>query len=238
MHNLAAEHPEQLEELKGLWFYYAGIYKGLPLDDRTALEIISDVAAAAERAADRYVYYPDSGRGPGVGRGQHPAALVHDRRGGGPRDARGRGRALRARRPEPAATRCTSRTDGCTTSTTGSARTSRPSAPTRTCPGRATSHGRVPEDRRRRDDESAIGTLTLYVDTEDVGSGEIMTQPGCSPLSGDGAPSDATAARRSPPTTTAPFPFTGGTIERVVIDVSGDHYVDHEKEVLAYLARD
>jgi arylsulfatase len=36
----------------------------------------------------------------------------------------------------------------------------------------------------------------------------------------------------------APFPFTGGTIERVAVDVSGDHYVDHEKEVLAYLTRD
>jgi hypothetical protein len=24
----------------------------------------------------------------------------------------------------------------------------------------------------------------------------------------------------------------------VVVDVSGDHYVDHEKEVLAYIARD
>jgi arylsulfatase len=36
----------------------------------------------------------------------------------------------------------------------------------------------------------------------------------------------------------APFPLTGGTIDRVVVDVSGDRYVDHDKEVLAYLARD
>jgi hypothetical protein len=27
-------------------------------------------------------------------------------------------------------------------------------------------------------------------------------------------------------------------IERVVVDVSGDAYVDHQKEVLAWLARD
>jgi arylsulfatase len=39
--NVAADSPELLEELKGLWFYYAGLYKGLPLDDRSALEIIS-----------------------------------------------------------------------------------------------------------------------------------------------------------------------------------------------------
>ena len=28
----------RLETLKNLWFYYAGIYNGLPLDDRSALE--------------------------------------------------------------------------------------------------------------------------------------------------------------------------------------------------------
>jgi arylsulfatase len=36
--DLAAQEPERLETLKSLWFYYAGIYNGLPLDDRTALE--------------------------------------------------------------------------------------------------------------------------------------------------------------------------------------------------------
>ncbi len=36
----------------------------------------------------------------------------------------------------------------------------------------------------------------------------------------------------------APFPFVGGRIDRVIVDVSGDHFVDHEKQVLAYIARD
>jgi arylsulfatase len=35
-----------------------------------------------------------------------------------------------------------------------------------------------------------------------------------------------------------PFAFTDGAVDRVVVDVSGDDLVDHEKEVLAYLARD
>jgi arylsulfatase len=30
----------------------------------------------------------------------------------------------------------------------------------------------------------------------------------------------------------------GGVIDRVVVDVRGDHYVDHEKEVIAWLMRD
>ena len=62
--NLAAEHPEKLEELKGLWSYYAGIYKGLPLDDRTALEIISDVRPQPSEPRDRYVYYPGAAEVP------------------------------------------------------------------------------------------------------------------------------------------------------------------------------
>lgn len=36
MRDLAAEHPQRLESLKNLWFYNAGLYHGLPLDDRTA----------------------------------------------------------------------------------------------------------------------------------------------------------------------------------------------------------
>ena len=85
---------------------------------------------------------------------------------------------------------------------------------------------------------SALGTLTLYVDTDEVARAEIMTQPGFFGLCGDGLcvgrDSGSPVSRDYSP----PFEFVGGTIERVVIDVSGDPYVDHEKEVLAYLARD
>jgi hypothetical protein len=50
-----------------------------------------------------------------------------------------------------------------------------------------------------------------------------------------------TASRRRwdlRPTTRARSHFVGGTIERVVIDVSGDHCSIARREVLAYLARD
>jgi arylsulfatase len=57
-------------------------------------------------------------------------------------------------------------------------------------------------------------------------------------LTGDGLCVGRDSASPVSPDYTAPFPFTGGTIDRVVVDVSGDHYVDHEKEILAYLARD
>ena len=52
--------------------------------------------------------------------------------------------------------------------------------------------------------------------------------------------SDATAASRSPTTTpaTSPYRFTGGTIKRVAVDVSGEPYVDLEREAAAMLARE
>ena len=58
MNDVADQEPEHLAALKDLWFYYAGRYGGLPLDDRTAFE-----ATLAERPRpgpprDRYVLYP------------------------------------------------------------------------------------------------------------------------------------------------------------------------------------
>jgi len=97
------------------------------------------------------------------------------------------------------------------------------------------------EFQKTGDDEktiSATGTLTLYIDTDAVCSGELMTQPGMFGLSGSGASVGRGNGSSVSSDYEGPFPFVGGTIERVVIDVSGDHYVDHEKEVLAYLARD
>jgi hypothetical protein len=35
-----------------------------------------------------------------------------------------------------------------------------------------------------------------------------------------------------------PFEFTGGTIDRVAVDVSGDPYVDLEREAEAMMARE
>ena len=80
--------------------------------------------------------------------------------------------------------------------------------------------------------------MTLYVDTDAVGSLEMITQPGMFGLSGSGVSVGRGNGSSVCSEYHGPFPFTGGAIERVVVDVSGDHYVDHEKEVLAFLARD
>ena len=98
IHDVAAEHPDRLERLKGLWFYYAGLYKGLPLDDRNALEIMNSPRPQPSEPRNRYIYYPGTADVP-------ESVGVNIRRRsytvGGRRDARhvrGRGRAVRPRR--------------------------------------------------------------------------------------------------------------------------------------------
>ena len=88
------------------------------------------------------------------------------------------------------------------------------------------------------DTASALGTLTLYIDTQPVGKAEIMTQPGNFALTGDGLGVGRDSSSPVSPNYAAPFDFTAGTIDRVVVDVSGDHSVDHEKEAHAWLWRD
>lgn len=58
--NLAEEYPEKLEELKQAWFDEAEKNKVLPLDDRSAAEILTIERPAEEPPRDRYVYYPNT----------------------------------------------------------------------------------------------------------------------------------------------------------------------------------
>ena len=84
----------------------------------------------------------------------------------------------------------------------------------------------------------AHGTMTLYVDDTTVASGGLTTQPGYFCLVGDGICVGRDSASPVTPDYTAPFRFTGGAIDKVVVDVSGDRYVDHEAQVRGWFALD
>jgi arylsulfatase len=236
--NVAEDHPELVERLKGLWFYYAGVYKGLPLDDRTALEILMSPRPEPGERRDRYVYYADTAEVPesvavNLRRRSYTIAAgvtIDTPEAGGVLFSQGAaagGHALYVKdgRLHYAYNWLGERLQTVSSET---------EIPTGT-------HVLTAAFERTGEDEatkSATGTLTLYVDTEPVGSAVLMTQPGPFGLSGAGLAVGRSGASPPTPDIPAPFRFTGGTIDRVVIDVSGDHYVDHEKEVLAYLARD
>ena len=236
--NVAAEHPELLEELKGLWSYYAGVFKGLPLDDRVALEIIMSPRPQPSEPRDRYIYYPHTADvpesvavnirrrsytiGAGVTIDTEDAEGVLFAHGG---IAGGHSLYVKDRQLHYVYNWLGEKFQ---------VATSDRDLPT----GK---HVLTAEFQKTGDDEqtkSATGTLTLYVDDEPVGKAEIMTQPGFFALAGDGLSVGRDSASPVSQDYEAPFAFSGGAIDRVVVDVSGDHYVDHEKEILAYLARD
>ena len=82
------------------------------------------------------------------------------------------------------------------------------------------------------------GTATRYIDDDKAGELEITTQPGYFCLIGDGICVGRESASPVAPNYTAPFRFTGGTIDKVVVDVSGEKFVDPEKTVAAWFAKD
>ena len=58
--DLAQQYPEKLAALKKAWDEEARINLALPVDDRTAGEILGIERPSAEPTRDRYVYYPGS----------------------------------------------------------------------------------------------------------------------------------------------------------------------------------
>ena len=91
----------------------------------------------------------------------------------------------------------------------------------------------------------AQGTLSLRMRTTDagevmppVGQGTILTQPGKFGLGGGGLVVGRSGAEAVVDYAgERPWPFVGGTIRRVVIDVSGDPHRDLALEAAAAFAR-
>lgn len=238
--NLARSEPVRLETLKSLWFYYAGINNGLPLDDRSAVEQMMAERPHGTPPRDRYVYYPDSASVPeqsGVvisGRSYTIAAGVTvesaDAQGvlyahGGL--AGGHSLYVKDRRLHYAFNWV-----GTHLQTVSADRELAPGAHVLTAEFTATGRNADPAM------PGAAGTLTLYIDDQPVGSGEIVTQPGYFCVVGDGICVGRDDASAVTPDYTAPFRFTGGTIDKVVVDVSGERYVDHEAQVRAWFSID
>ena len=238
--NLADREPERLETLKSLWFYYAGIYNGLPLDDRSAIEQVLAERPHGTPPRDRFVYYPDCASVPeqsGVvisGRSYTIAAGVAvdspDAEGviyahGGV--AGGHSLYVKDRRLHYAFNWV-----GTHLQTVTADRELTSGAHVLTAEFTATGRNADPQM------PGAAGTLTLYIDDEAVGSGDIVTQPGYFCVVGDGICVGRDDASAVTPEYVSPFRFAGGTIDKVVVDVSGDRYVNHEAQVRAWFSID
>ncbi|TCN31698.1 arylsulfatase [Kribbella orskensis] len=239
IHNLAAEQPEKLRELVNIWFAEAGANNAFPLDDRSALEILTTPRPQLSAPKDRYVYYPDTapvsewqavntrGRSFVIG------ALVDIPEPGAEgvlfaMGARFGGHALyvkdnRLHYVNSFVGAVEQQVVGTTDIPTG---------------GNLILSASF--EKEGMDAEAASGTLSLYHGDEKVGEGHIKTQLGAFAIAGSGL---YVGRHNGEPITDdypgePPHTFTGGTINRVAIDVSGEPYMDLEREAALMLMRE
>lgn len=240
MHNLAAEHPDMLRDLVGLWYAEAGANNAFPLDDRSALEIILTPRPVLAPARDRYVYFPDCAEVPESqavnirNRSYTIGALVDIPAAGAEgvlfaHGSRFGGHSLYVKdnrlhyvynfvgmfEQKVVATE---------------------DLPTGKDLILSASFDKAGED----PPGVATGTLTLWHGDTMVGKADIKTQPGKFMLAGEGLciGRDSGASVTDDYAGSQPWAFTGGTIKRVAVDVSGAIYVDLEREAELMLMRE
>jgi arylsulfatase len=240
LHNLAAEHPDKVRELVNLWFAEAGANGAFPLDDRSALEIMITPRPVLSPPRNRYVYFPDTAEVPesqavnvrnrsfGIGalvdiptKGAEGVLFAHGSAFGGHalyvKEDRlhyvynfiGMGeQVVVATEAVPAGERLIL----------------------------AASFDKDGED----PPGVANGTLSLWHGETKVGEGRIKTQPGKFMIAGEGLciGRDGGSGVTTDYPGTEPWRFTGGTIRRVAVDVSGEPYLDLEREAVAMMMRE
>jgi len=239
LHDLAAENPDKVKELVNLWFAQAGANGAFPLDDRSPVEIITTPRPQLSKPRSRYRYYPDAADVP-------EAQAVN---------LRGRSYAIGALvdLPAPGA-------DGVLFAQ-GShfgghalyikenrlhyAYNFVGSIVTTVVAGRElpTGENLILSASFEKDGEDppgvATGILSIYHADEKVGEERIKTQPGTFGLTGSGLTvGRSTTAITDDYPGVRPWRFTGGTLKFVAVDVSGEPYVDLEREAEAMLMRE
>lgn len=238
--DLAAEHPDKVAQLVGLWFYEAGVNHAFPLDDRSALEIFITPRPQLVPPRDRYVYRPGGTEVPESvavnirNRSYSIGALVDI----GDPGARGvlfshgsrfGGHALYVKDNRL----CYVYNFVGQTEQRIVATEDVPTGEDLLLSAGFDKTGEEPKG-------VAQGTLSLYYGDRRVGEGTIKTQPGKFALGGEGLNVGRDGGE---PVTddypgTAPWAFTGGTLKRLAVDVSGQPYIDLEREAAAMLARE
>ncbi|MBS0025251.1 sulfatase-like hydrolase/transferase [Microbacterium paraoxydans] len=235
-HDLAAEHPEKLQELIDAWFAEAEANFALPLDDRSARELLTVQRPQAEPPRERYVYFPGTAAVPEsvavnvrgrsfsiiadvvLEEGAQGVLFAHGSRFGGHSLFLKDGRLTYVYNflgipPEQTFT-------------------SEPLAP-----GPHTLGVQFVRERAGEHGES-VGTATLYVDDQAVASGPMRAQVGKFTLCGDGLCVGWDSADPVSRQYGSSFPFTGGTLLGVAVDVSAEQYLDLEREAAAMLSRE
>jgi arylsulfatase len=240
LHNLADQQPERLNEMITLWYAEAGRNGAFPLDDRSAIEILTTPRPLLSPARNRYVYYPDSAEVPesqavnirnrsyAIGAlvdipapGAEGVVFAHGSRFGG--------HALYIKNNR--LHYVYNWVGHFEQKIVGSEDV--PAGENLILAANFVKDGEDPPG-------VSTGILTLYHGETKVGEERIKTQPGKFSIAGEGL---CVGRDGGEPVTddypgAHPHEFTGGTINRVAIDVSGEPYIDLEREAAAMLARE
>ena len=228
--DLSKENPDKLKELTDAWMDEAKKNNVLPLDDRTATEILTSPRPSEEARKDRYIYFPDTKPIPeGVAANvrarsykilanveistAHPSGVIfaHGSRFGG--------HSLFIKdnklfyvynflgiKPEQVF-----------------------SSPAMLKPGKYTLGVEFIRDSSGQNGES-IGHLKLYVNDQVVATGPMRTQSGKFTLSGDGLCIGYDSGDAVSDLYRTPGKFQGGTIQFVGITVEKTQYLALEQE--------
>jgi arylsulfatase len=236
VHNLADQNPERLRELIGVWFAVAGRNNVFPLDDRTAPEIMMSERPMETSPRNSFIYFPNTSPLP---QGIQPIIV-------------NRSYSILANMEID-----TEEAEG-TIFSMGSrfgghvlfvkdrklhyiynflGIEEQKIVSSVNVPTGPVVLGAEFSKESENPKNVANGTLRLYFNNEVVGEGQIRTQPGKFGISGP-----LTVGRSGPDAVSseyqAPFPFSGGKVMRVSVNLTGEHYIDIETEAKAMLARE
>jgi arylsulfatase len=240
IHNLADEHPDKVRELASLWFSEAGANNAFPLDDRSALEIMITPRPVLSPPRDRYIYYPGTAEVP-----ESQAVNVRNRSysigaevdipavgAAGVLFAHGSlfgGHALYVK--DNRLHYVYNFVGMQEQKIVGSE-----DVPTGEKLLLSASFDKDGED----PPHVSTGILSLYHGDKKVGEARIKTQPGKFMIAGEGLciGRDGGAGVTDDYPGEQPWRFTGGTIRLVAVDVSGEPYIDLEREAAAMMMKE
>ena len=231
VNNLAAEQPDKLREMINIWFSEAGRNGAFPLDDRTPVEILMEPRPQLSAPRNRYSYFPGNSPVPEwqavntknrsfvIGAvvsipkpGAEGVLFAHGNRFGG------HGLYVKDNRLHYVNNFVGSEEQMIVGSE---------DVPTGEDLILSASF-----EKQGQEPICATGTLSLYHGDKKVGEAPIKTQLGAFAVAG--APLFVGRHAGEPLTDDypgeAPYAFTGGTIRQVAVDVSGEPYVDMERQ--------
>jgi arylsulfatase len=238
-HDVAAEQPGKLEELKKLWFAEAAKYNGLPLGDLNIFETLGRFRPYLSVDRKNFTYYPGTAE-VGIGaaaeiRGQSFSVLAEVTVDGAGAEGvlfkQGAGHGGHVLFVQDGRLQYVYNFMG--------EDEQRLSAADPISLGSHVFGVRYEKSGTVEGSHTPLGNVTLHVDGNTVATlPNVRAHPGSFGLAGGGIAVGRNGGQPVSKAYTAPYEFTGGTIAKVVVDISGTPYADVERDLALAFSKD